>query len=112
MIELAKKSKNIVALKPKDDQLVPANLEYAIEKTLKGENQQPSLIKIRLPQWVQFDWTGDWSKSSTKWSSEQKTELNVDSDEHFIWMSWDEILEKFSKLIICQIKEITEEPED
>tara|TARA_B110000285_G_C14788787_1_gene452034 strand:+ start:122 stop:352 length:231 start_codon:yes stop_codon:yes gene_type:complete len=76
-----------VVLKPKDDLFVPSIHDYSIEETAFGQELEP-ICKIRIPSWVSFEWTGEWSKSSEKWSSEKRKELEVDSDEHSIWMSW------------------------
>lgn len=110
VIEHAKNSENIVALIPKNDDFLPSNLEYSIETVLMEEFSEP-ILRIRLPQWVTVDWTGDWSKTSDKWSAGYKKKYNVDSEEdkhkYSIWMSWADIQDKFSNLLICEIKEPT-----
>ena len=105
LIAQAKEKKNVVALKPKDDKFVPRNLEYSVEATLTGERQLP-ICKIRIPSWVEFEWTGDWSKTSSKWTAEKKKELKVDDDENSIWMSWGDVQAKFSHVVICEVSDV------
>lgn len=84
------------------------NLEYSIEATWTGKRQLP-ICKIRIPSWVEFEWTGDWSKSSSKWSEDLRKELKVDEDENCIWMSWGDIQGTFSHFIICQVSDVIKE---
>ena len=93
MVSKFKTQGDVVALKPNNDTLLPSNLEYSVEQVDLDEFRGDliPICKFRIPEWVEFKWTGDWSKTSSKWTPAKKKELKVDDDQKSIWMSWRDI---------------------
>lgn len=60
------------------------------------------ILKIRNP-WGVFEWTGDWSKTSSLWTSEIKDKVKpeLDKDDGSFWMSYKHFLENFQTINVC-----------
>lgn len=64
------------------------------------------MIKIRNP-WGQFEWDGDWSDKSKKWTEEYKNAFNpiLDEDDGTFWMSFEDFVKNFDSLDVCMVKD-------
>ena len=65
------------------------------------------LIKLRNP-WGDYEWTGDWSDSSTNWTMnpELKEELEYsDANDGSFWMSFSDFCHYFSRVQICRVND-------
>lgn len=99
MVEKAKKAKHLVALRPKKNFGLSNNCDYSVVDTVKVRNGRfNQLCKIRIPTWVDFTWTGDWSMESEQWDPEARKVVGEDKikTDGFFWMSWPDISKNFS----------------
>lgn len=66
-----------------------------------GRNDR--ILKLRNP-WGEFEWNGDWSDKSDKWTSQLRAELGVSTKEDGIfWMPWRKFAEYAQGLSICKV---------
>jgi calpain-15 len=63
------------------------------------------LLNLRNP-WGKLLWTGDWSASSSLWTSDLKRYMNpsFDEDDLNFWMSLEDFCTHFSSLHVCRVK--------
>lgn len=68
------------------------------------EAANTKLLKIRNP-WGQFEWDGDWSDKSDKWTKEMIKAFNpvLDDDDGTFWMSFDDFVANFDSLDVCRV---------
>lgn len=68
------------------------------------------LLQLRNP-WGRFTWQGDWSENSPKWTHELREALglnsnhnnqNVHNDRGVFWISFNDLINYFSKIDICK----------
>uniref|UniRef100_A0A3P9PZL4 Calpain 1, (mu/I) large subunit b n=1 Tax=Poecilia reticulata TaxID=8081 RepID=A0A3P9PZL4_POERE len=74
-------------------------------RQLEYRGRQERLIRIRNP-WGQVEWTGAWSDSSSEWNaidSAEKDEMLCKMEDGEFWMSFQEFLNQFSRLEICNL---------
>ena len=64
------------------------------------------LLNIRNP-WGKFEWDGDWSDNSDKWTEEIKEELDAVFDEHdgAFWMCFEDFHKHFCSFNVCYLKD-------
>jgi calpain-15 len=62
------------------------------------------LLKIRNP-WGHFEWKGDWSDNSSKWTSETMQEVGyvANADDGTFWMSFEDFQRYFESCTICHV---------
>lgn len=63
------------------------------------------LINIRNP-WGKFEWEGDWSDKSAKWTDDMKAAINPvlnDTDGTF-WMCFEDFVTNFRGLNVCRVR--------
>ena len=67
------------------------------------------LLNIRNP-WGSFEWDGDWSDTSLKWTPRLKKAINpvLDDKDGTFWMSYEDFLKYFSSITICLVKKFRE----
>jgi len=68
------------------------------------------LVKLRNP-WGHFEWNGDWSDSSDKWTDSLRNQLKaVKEDDGVFFMSYDDFYKHFSHTSSCMYskKELSE----
>ncbi|XP_078503525.1 calpain-1 catalytic subunit-like [Lissotriton helveticus] len=73
------------------------------EVNYRGHAEQ--IIRIRNP-WGDVEWTGAWSDNSPEWNEvdpAEKKELNVKMEDGEFWMPFQEFVEQFSCLEICNL---------
>ena len=60
------------------------------------------LLNIRNP-WGQFEWSGDWSDRSAKWTEAMKAALNpiLDENDGTFWMNYADFLKYFVNVSFC-----------
>lgn len=72
---------------------------YQILDVRKACNMR--FLKLRNP-WCKFEWKGDYSRNSTKWTSELKKELNFDNPndihEGTFWMLYEDFYRFFDQI--------------
>jgi hypothetical protein len=81
--------------------LVPGHAYSVISAV---EKKGIRLLNIRNP-WGQFEWDGDWSDNSDKWTEEMKIAFNPvleDTDGTF-WMSFEDFTSRFDSLDVCRV---------
>eukprot|EP00455_Lapot_gusevi_P000170 TRINITY_DN10070_c0_g1_i7.p1 TRINITY_DN10070_c0_g1~~TRINITY_DN10070_c0_g1_i7.p1 ORF type:complete len:371 (+),score=73.41 TRINITY_DN10070_c0_g1_i7:336-1448(+) len=62
------------------------------------------LIKLRNP-WGSFEWKGDWSDDSDKWTPQLRRQLNVvNSNDGVFWMSYSDFLQYFRSISVCKVQ--------
>lgn len=63
------------------------------------------LLNIRNP-WGNFEWDGDWSDQSPKWTKEMREIFNpsLDETDGTFWMSFDDFTVHFRALNVCRVK--------
>lgn len=63
------------------------------------------LVNIRNP-WGKLNWLGDWSSTSSLWTNEIKRYINPSFDDYDsnIWMSFNDLINHFSTLHVCRVK--------
>lgn len=67
-----------------------------------GENC--AIVCVRNP-WGKFEWRGDWSDASEKWTEEAQALVGfVAGEDGIFWMSVEDWREYFVDLVICQAK--------
>ena len=61
------------------------------------------MIKLRNP-WGQFEWKGDWSDESDKWTPELEAKLKLvkDSNDGTFWISANDFKDNFDSFEICK----------
>lgn len=58
------------------------------------------ICRIRNP-WGKFEWQGDWSDKSSKWTDALKKQTGwVDADDGTFWMSWNDLIKYFNEIVI------------
>ena len=63
--------------------------------------KKEKLIKIRNP-WGFFEWNGDWSDKSKKWTEKTKQQVNfVDKEDGTFWISFADYVKFFTYSTIC-----------
>lgn len=75
---------------------------YSIISAIEAANTK--LLMIRNP-WGQFEWDGDWSDKSDKWTEEMIRAFNpvLDGDDGTFWMSFDDFCSHFDSLDVCRV---------
>lgn len=68
------------------------------------EDKVTRLLNMRNP-WGVFEWTGDWSDSSSKWTPQLINCLgvNLNANDGDFWISWEDFLQNFDTLTVCKI---------
>ena len=62
------------------------------------------IVCIRNP-WGKFEWNGDWSDYSSKWTDEAKELVGfVEGEDGIFWMSFQDWSKYFVDLVVCQNK--------
>lgn len=57
-----------------------------------------NIVKLRNP-WGNFEWKGDWSDESDKWTEELKEQYNVTvADDGCFWMDFETIQKYFDRV--------------
>lgn len=66
-------------------------------------------LNIRNP-WGSFEWDGDWSDNSPKWTPKLKKAINpvLDEKDGTFWMNYADFLTHFSSITICLVKNFKE----
>lgn len=66
------------------------------------------LLQLRAPL-EKYEWVGDWSEGSSKWTQEIKKEFQGQQgqednqpDENEFWMSYEDVLQRFATLNVCK----------
>ena len=75
---------------------------YAILAAVRvtDENAKPvNLVKLRNP-WGFFEWKGEWSDSSDRWTEKMKIEVAYDPKprDGIFWMSFEEMQKYFPRI--------------
>jgi calpain-15 len=71
-------------------------------KELKHKGEEQRLVKIRNP-WGRFEWNGDWSDKSEKWTKELKKIAEFDDkNDGVFWMSIADCFRLFDELHVCK----------
>ena len=67
------------------------------------------LLNIRNP-WGSFEWDGDWSDNSPKWTPKIKKAIKpiLDEKDGTFWMNYSDFLTHFSSITICLVKNFKE----
>ena len=61
------------------------------------------LVKLRNPN-GHAGWRGDWSRGSSKWSYESRTQLRTDTEDSGVfWMSWADFTRLFAEVCVCRV---------
>lgn len=84
-----------------EGQLVPG-YSYTIIQLCEYHSEH--LLHMRNP-WGVFDWHGDWSSTSSKWSKSACKALSpvLDEDDGTFWMSLSDFCKYFTTINICRI---------
>lgn len=62
------------------------------------------LVKLRNPN-GHAGWKGDWSRGSSKWTYESRTQLKTDTEDSGVfWMSWADFTKLFAEVCVCRLK--------
>lgn len=64
------------------------------------------LLQLRCPLNVEkFEWTGDWSDASPKWTPELQSEFEIDcdDDDRTFWISYTDFCKSFSSVDVAMI---------
>ena len=65
------------------------------------EGEQVRICKMRNP-WNKFEWKGEWSDDSLKWTSELRAKLQgTQQNDGILFMSFDEYMQVFKRTSIC-----------
>ena len=73
-----------------------------VDVVADADGQNVNIVKLRNP-WGSFEWSGDWSDKSDKWTDEAKQQVNLeDVDDGTFWMAFDDFRKYFSRIQICQ----------
>ena len=67
------------------------------------------MLRLRAPL-EKYEWVGDWSENSPKWTPELRKELATlieddpadEVDENEFWMSYEDMLSRFANLNVCK----------
>ena len=52
-----------------------------------------------VPQWGTFEWDGDWSDNSAKWTEDLKRACRFEKkDDGSFWMCWADFVKNFSRV--------------
>lgn len=63
-----------------------------------AEGQSINIVKLRNP-WGNFEWKGDWSDNSDKWTEEAKSQVNLESaNDGTFWMAFEDFKQYFSRI--------------
>lgn len=66
------------------------------------------IVRVRNP-WGKFEWNGDWSDKSTKWTAAVKKALGwTDKDDGTFWMSWKDVTRFFKEVSINAYRDTSE----
>lgn len=90
----------------RDDRGLVINYTYTI-LDVKSSSLGDYIIQLRCPLNIDnFDWSGDWSDSSDKWTEELQYELevNIDEDNRSFWMSYFDFCDYFAALDVAMVK--------
>ena len=63
------------------------------------------LVNIRNP-WGQFEWDGEWSDKSDKWTQEMIEAIQpvLDEADGTFWMSFEDFVKNFRSLNVCRVR--------
>jgi len=59
------------------------------------------LVKLRNP-WGRQEWSGDWGRTSKRWTAEWKQRLRYPEDQGTFWMAWADFLLHFQAVDVCK----------
>lgn len=64
-----------------------------------------NLVNLRNP-WGNLEWGGDWSDSSPLWTEDMRKALNpkFDGNDGNFWMSFEDMIDQFTCLNVCKVK--------
>mmetsp|Transcript_3680 Transcript_3680/g.3608 ORF Transcript_3680/g.3608 Transcript_3680/m.3608 type:complete len:416 (-) Transcript_3680:276-1523(-) len=81
--------------------LIPGHA-YSIISAFEKVGQK--LLMLRNP-WGKFEWDGDWSDKSNKWTSEMIQAFNpvLDEEDGTFWMCFDDFVSNFDSLDVCRV---------
>jgi hypothetical protein len=67
------------------------------------------LLNIRNP-WGEFEWDGDWSDKSDRWTDRMKQALDpvLEDNDGTFWMSYEDVIKHFINISICRISDYYE----
>ncbi|KAL4507217.1 hypothetical protein ABPG72_002010 [Tetrahymena utriculariae] len=107
-IVTASSEQNTRHLEQNQDYLgIISNHSYSIldaKEVTDSEGQKDRIIQIRNP-WGQFEWKGDWSDNSYKWTQRLAQELKVhESDDGIFWMSINDFQSKFQQIMVSKVE--------
>jgi hypothetical protein len=55
--------------------------------------------RCATPQWGTFEWDGDWSDNSAKWTEDLKRACRFEKkDDGSFWMCWEDFVKNFSRV--------------
>lgn len=72
------------------------------EEITEANGNRVKLLKIRNCD-TDFEWEGDWSDESAKWTPELAQQLNLEvKSDGIFWISLDDFMERYISLHICK----------
>ena len=84
--------------------------------------RQGKIVCLRAPL-EKYEWKGNWNKNDPKWTSEilkivkenkkliendMNDNLEFEEDENDFWVSYEDIIENFSILNVCKVRQMDE----
>ena len=89
---------------PSENSLAGLVKEHAYSIIRVEEVEGNKLLELRNP-WGVFEWSGDWSTDSDKWTQSMRDMLNpVFEDDGCFWISYKHFLENFERINVCKTK--------
>jgi hypothetical protein len=71
---------------------------YGLLDVRETQDKKNKLLKLRNP-WGQFEWKGNWSDSSRKWTTAYRKELGQETkDDGIFWMEFSEFCQYYDKI--------------
>jgi hypothetical protein len=77
--------------------------KMAVVQAKKGGSGPIRLVRVRNP-WGYFEWQGEWSKGSSKWTPALRAQLGYSAeatDDGEFWMSWKDFKAQFNRIYCC-----------
>jgi calpain-15 len=77
----------------------------AVKQEADSDGEEVRLVQLRNP-WGKFEWNGDWSDTSPRWSEELRDAVGwSNADDGTFWMCFEDFKRYFKWVQVCKLND-------